>query len=116
MNDFFLRSVLRVDFGRIAAQGGLLFGQIVHLFVEVSDETVFAGTAIVSDGVTLGVTCFRCRLHNHYVPPTEKSGQAALRTARSQRQRRTVPHLYSFNVSDIGPKMLGSCYTGGFYR
>lgn len=64
MNNIFFKSDLRVDVGNTAGQDGLLPGQVVHLFVEVSRGAVLAGTAILDDDGTSGKTALRCRLYS----------------------------------------------------
>lgn len=72
MKNIFFKSVLCAGRGQTVAQCSLSSGMLVHLFVEVSGEAVFAGTATLSDARTLGKTALRRRLHSQVVACTEE--------------------------------------------
>lgn len=63
MENDFRKSVLSADVGKSSAQRSLLSGQLVHLFVIVSGEAAFAGTATLSKARTFGETFLRRGLH-----------------------------------------------------
>lgn len=54
--------------GTTAALRAVLFGHLVHFFVEVSAETVFEGSVTFNDGASPGKTYLRCTLHSHDLP------------------------------------------------
>lgn len=89
MNSSFFRSALHVNVGMTAARRGPLPGHLVHLFVEVSTEAVFAATATLSDVGTSGETFTRSRLHSHNLRYTKKSGWTATGALNSQEQCQT---------------------------
>lgn len=107
--------MLRAGLGKNAAQIGLLPGRLVHLFVEVSGEALFADTAHLSDAGIPGHTSLRGRLHNHKLPCRKKSDQAVTGAPQNQEQCKTLSHPYSFVTGDDVPESLGNFYTSGFY-
>lgn len=94
INSTFFKSVLLADLSPAAAQRGILPRQLIHLFVEVSPEAVFAGTAILSEAGTLGETSLRHRLRNHELACSEESDQVGIDAPKIQKQGKTL--LYSY--------------------
>lgn len=115
MNNIFPKSDLRPDLGKTAAQCGLLSGQPVHLFVEVSKETMLAGTGTLSDDIVPGETFVCCRLHNHDLPCNEKFIYVAVGAPNTQNPCKILSHTYSLNTSDQVPETLGDFYANGFH-
>lgn len=115
MNNTFLKYVQRAAVTRKAEQRDLLPGWLVHLFVEVSEEALFAGTTTPSNaGISDEISLHR-GLHNHDLKSTEQSDSIGISASRVQNQCKTVWHPYPFSMSAEVLRTLGNFYTSSFY-
>lgn len=85
MNNIFFKFVLRADAGRTAAQPGLLFCQLVSLFVELSEETLFARIATPTDECDVGETSVLRRLDSLNPLCTKESNLFAIDATKTSR-------------------------------
>lgn len=116
MNSICFQSASRADLGEAAAQGGFLPGQLAHLFVEVSEEAVFACAATLRNLVLLA------RLHSVLgykitICRVVRSLARLLTTHRKLRSKTTTHllHRYLLKTSIKVPETLDGVYTSGFY-
>lgn len=115
VSDTVCKHVPCANLGQSAAQRGLLFRQLVHLFVEVSSENFFASAATLSNASTLGETFLCHRLHSHHLPRADEPNEVTIRAPKAQDKCKILPYPYPFSTNDEVRKLLGSTNTSGFY-
>lgn len=104
MSDTFSTSALQAELPRNSAQRGVVSGELVHLFIQVSGTAVFADNAAVNDAGTPGENFSGLRVHNHHLPYTENSDNINVSAASTQDQWKTFFYYYSLSKSDKAPK------------
>lgn len=115
MSNTFLKSDLKADLGKNAAQRSLLHGRLVHVFVEVRRKTVFADTNTLSDADFSGETSLCRKLHNQDLLRSEETVQVAISTPKNQEPCKTRLCLYPFDTNNNVPETLRDFYTSGYY-
>lgn len=107
--------MLVVDHDKTVAQRHLLPGYLSCLFVEVSGNSVFAGTATFSDASALDKISTRRSLHSQGFWYSEESDQVVTGAPTILEQCRTLHYPYLLTARDDELETMSSLYTSDFY-
>lgn len=115
LNNTLLKSVVDADVSKTTAQLGLLPGQLVYLFAEVSGEAVFASTITFSDASTPDKNSLRRWLNNHDLLCIEKTKRVVIAPPEIQKRCKTLFFSHDFNTNSGVAETLSHRYISGIY-
>lgn len=115
MSSQLLKSLPGTQLGRSVAKNGLQARQPIHLFAEVSEETLVVNTANLSDVRTLGGDSLRRNVHSHDLQCSRESAHVAKGAPEIRNQFDTILNLHKIMKSEGLLEALGDFYNSGFF-